>query len=305
MIRSPLQPLRHRPAETAAIIALLAIACALPASLLMASTMTQHGLKRWLHAYEPVITLKHDVAPAQIAQLEADLRAVPYVASITSRSPKDALAIASQRLGPEQTQALGLVPDIFPHSIVIHPEPPVHGHLSLVAHLSSFEAHPAVEDLDLPSPSALQALSTTHNLILLTLLLLTTLLATSTALLAAFLKRLEDDQHQELAILELFGAPRRALTRPSTWRALVLGASSGLLATCALLAAQVTLAAAALNIFAIPSAGALTWWIVPLPIPTCILIARASAALAAQRTRRHDPSSPPNTKNLLLYGQRP
>jgi cell division protein FtsX len=303
MIQSPLHALRARPMETAAVILLLAIACALPGTLLMGSTMGRQGLDRWLTSYEPIITLSLDATPAQIAALEAELKAVEGVGAVTPRSPADSLALAQARLGAEQAQALGLVPDVFPRSLIIRPDVPLQGHIALASALAGMEARDGVAAVDIPSPAALRALSTTRDLTVLALVLAALLLAAAIVLTSAFLARVEADQRRELELLELFGASRRDLARPTVWRALSIGATAGVLASAALLIAQVTLASAALTIFGVEAGGALTWWIVPLPMPLCAALAWA----AAQSTRRRASDAPhavPQTRSLLAYGMR-
>jgi cell division protein FtsX len=302
MIQSPLAPLRHRPLELVAVILLLALAVALPGTLLMGTVMGQQGITRWLTSYEPIVTLSIDATPEQVRALDAELRALPGVASLTLREPADTLALVQARLGPEQAQALGLVPDVFPRAFILRPDVPIQGHIALVSQLAGFEARDGVAAVDIPSPAALRALSHARDLSLIALLLAAALFACAAILTAAFLSRVAADQHRELELLEMFGASRAELARPTVWRALSLGAAAGVIASAALLAAQATLASAALAIFGVEAGGALTWWIVPLPLVLCPAVAWL-AAQAIQRRRARDTAQPlPATRSMLAYG---
>jgi cell division protein FtsX len=304
MIQSPLGPLRARPFEAAAVTLLLTLACALPGSLLMGTTMGRQGLDRWLTSYEPVITVSLDATPEQVRALEAELTAIEGVGAVTLRAPADALALAQERLGAEQAQALGLVPDVFPRAFIIRPDVPLQGHIALAASLAGMEAREGVAAVDIPSPAALRALATTRDLTLLALALCAALMLAAFVLTCAFLDRVQSDQRRELELLELFGASRRELARPNMWRALALGAAAGVLASAALLVAQVSLASAALSIFGVEAGGALTWWIVPAPLPACLILSWLCAQSIMRRRAREEGQPIPQTKPLLAFGWR-
>ncbi len=300
MICTPAQALRQRSVESLAMICLLALAFALPGLVATASWSARDAAARWLNDYRPIVYLRADADATQRDALTRELEATSGVGSVQARTPAQALAQLGERLGDEQVRHLGLNASMLPHSLIVEPLVPVHGHLQLASALGSLEARAHVEAVDLPAPAALQTLELARRLMTLALLTMLGLLSVSFTLLIALLRRLQQDERQEHALLEVFGASATSLARPTLTRGALIGCWAGGAAALMSLLAQWSLQGAAQGMGYVSIFGPVSWLVVAAPLALAPLCG-ALAGLFALRVRARKRPALAQTRAALRY----
>lgn len=306
MIQPPVEALKQRRWESIAILLLLTTALTLPSLLLLTTARAESHLATWLTSYHPVVYIQEGTSPEQITLLHDELRARADIAAITKRSPADALAQLQTSLGPEHVTHLGLSEAMLPTSLVITPQVPLHGHITLASSLAALEARPEVAVVDLPDKDALKLISVARSISLMALLLAIALLTTATILTRAFLATIQRESRRELELLELFGASRASLSRPTRARAMLLVGASGAASSLLLLLAQLNIDRWARAISGLDAAAPITWLVVASPLLLAPLLGLLIGRLAIGiplLNRRYQPADFPGIRSLLHMGR--
>lgn len=238
MIRPAAEALKKRPRACAAIILLWALTLFLPGLLGLSGLSASASASAWLEGYRPVVYLKADTSAEARDKLKAELADWPEVRAVITRAPTQALADLKGRLGDEQVQHLGITTSVLPTSLIIEPVIPVHDHIGLAARAASLEARADVELVSAPGAGALQVLSAVRVVLALALLVGLLLLASAVLLTSQLLRTIQQDERRELELLEIFGASRMTLGRPTLMRGAILGAWGGASAACGLILVQ-------------------------------------------------------------------
>ena len=223
MIRPYAQPLRRHPLVSLAIILLWALTFVLPGLLVMGAVTGEHATRAWLEGYQPVLYLTPQAPADQVQALVHELEAWPGVAQVSRREPAQARALLVERLGAEEVQRLGITEAMMPTSLLIQARVPLMDHVSIISRVASLQAREGlVASVDVPSPQATRQLAMARSALGGVLILGLALLLTSLTLTVSFLRRLRDEEREELAMLERMGVPSAQLARATLARALLL-----------------------------------------------------------------------------------
>ena len=304
MIRPAVDALKARRFETLAVTLLLSLAAMLPGALAISGANAHAHASGWLEAYQPVIYLEPEgVAQAQVQALRAEVEAMPMVRTARLRAPDQALEELRAKLGPERVQQLGLSEAMMPTSLVLEPMVPLHGHIQLAARVSGLEAREMVHAVDVPSASALRLMEAARATVMLSGLIVLLLTLVATVLLATFLRRLRDDERDEIALLEMFGASRSDLVRPTMLRGAALGLCAGLLASGSLLMGQLMVGRWAALISGVAASTLWIWALVLSPLILLPVLGLFVGRLSARRAMRPPTdSSLPEVRCALGFG---
>jgi cell division protein FtsX len=307
MIRPASHALRERPYETAAVVLLLSLALVVPGVMLLLGARAHAHALGWLSAYEPVIYLSTELGDKRddTAQaLRSEVEAWSMVESARVRAPAQALEELRAKLGAERVQQLGLSEAMMPTSVILSPVVPLHGHIELAANVSGLEARDEVSAVDVPSADALRLMEAARSAISVALVIAIVMALVAAILLAAFLRRIRQLESHETELLEMFGASRGALRRPTMLRGAFLGVLSGVLATTTLLVTQLALARWATTLTGVDAGATWTWFIVILPVVLSpalgVLVGRLVAHGEGSRARS---KSLPGTRPALVFGR--
>lgn len=231
MIRPPLDALRHRSAETFAIVILLATAFVLPSLTVATALSTRATSEAWLANYRPVIYLARQSNPETTRHLIDELEGWTLVSEVVHRTPPQALGDLEKRLGPEEVRRLGIKDSMLPHSLIIEPALPLVGHIELVSRVAGLEARMEVTTVDIPSALAMRTLTAVRWLLMAGLAIILVFMATAVFVTASFLRALQERERQEWLVLELFGAALSDMRHPAMVRGLTVGVAAGALGT--------------------------------------------------------------------------
>lgn len=307
MIRPASHALKERPYETAAVALLLALTMILPGVMLLAGARVHAHALGWLSAYEPVVYLSPEVGEDRDALTEAlrtEVESWSMVDSARVRAPAQALEELRGKLGAERVQQLGLSEAMMPTSVILSPVVPLHGHIELAARVSGLEARDEISAVDVPSADALRLMEAARGAISVALVIAVLMSLVTAILLAAYLQRIRRLESHETELLEMFGASRGALRRPTILRGGFLGITSGLLATVTLLVCQLALSRWAAALTGVDASATWTWFVVVLPVALTpalgILVGRVVAHNAGGRARK---KSLPGTRPALVFGR--
>lgn len=238
MLRPPLAALTSRPVESLSLVLLLACALTLPGAVSMGAMMTQTSAQAWLERYEPTVYLDAHATPEQVRELQKELGAWSSVERAQLRSPEGAVETLRARLGEEAVEHLGIGPAMMPTSILLKPKVALRDHVQLIAAVQGLEARDAVASVDVPSAQSSKMLHAAHATAWAALVCMLMLWVLSLGLLWAFLRRVLKDEHQEMALLEQFGASGFSLVRAHWVRGAAMGGVGGVVACGALLCVQ-------------------------------------------------------------------
>lgn len=238
MLRPPLAALTSRPIESLCLVLLLACALTLPAAVGMGAMMTQTSAQAWLERYEPTLYLDAHASAEDARVLQKELMAWSSVGSAQLRSPEGAVETLRKRLGPEAVQHLGIGPAMMPTSITLKPNVALKDHVGLIGAVQGLEARDIVASVDVPSAQSTKMLHAAHAVAWAALVCMLVLWVLSLGLLWSFLRRVLKDEHQEMALLEQFGASGFSLVRAHWIRGAVMGGIGGVVACTALLCVQ-------------------------------------------------------------------
>lgn len=266
MIDSPAQALRRRRWETLGVMFLLALAMFLPGVLLMGAERVHAHTESWLLSYQPVIYVQEGATAEQVTALTDELSRWPGVEQVLLHDRDQALAELSAELGEERVHHLGISSAMLPRSVELVPGVPLQGHIELASKVAALEVREEVAAVDVPDSEALKLMAFMRTMAVCAILLCALLTATALVMASAFLRRLQDEERDMSELLEVFGATRRSLARPSMARSLILSAWAGGGATMALFVAQLNLTRWIGQLFGTQAPVPLTWIIVFLPL---------------------------------------
>ena len=218
MIESPGEALRARRGETFAVICLLAWAFVLPGAGWLVAERCEAHAEAWLVSYRPVIYLAEGLEAERGEALRAELERWPGVAHAVTRERAASLTALQQALGEERVAHLGISEAMLPRSVELEPSVPFHGHIELASRVASLSVRPQVAAVDVPDAEALRLMEIARDGALAALLAMAVMLGCALWLARAFLRRVQRDERELLELLEIFGASRAALVRPTLWR---------------------------------------------------------------------------------------
>ena len=142
---------RERPAETCALVVLVALALSGPIALYFVSTSVRAAAHGWLDAFRPVVYLSVDQSDERAHSLKREITDWRGVGGVQVRPPDEGLETVRRRLGPRSIEEMELTESMFPYSLVVELESHSGRELDLVSRLSALQTRDAIEAVDVPS----------------------------------------------------------------------------------------------------------------------------------------------------------
>ncbi|MBA2664857.1 MAG: hypothetical protein H0U74_21390 [Bradymonadaceae bacterium] len=227
MLRPALHTFYDCKLHTGVVTVLLAIALVAPGTLALFAACSHSAANQWLSSYQPIVYLAPGTAAEAAQKLVDELTDWSTVAAVTQRTPAEALKQLRERLGNDHVRELGITEAMLPQSLILRPAIPVAGHIDLVSRVAGLEARMEVASIDVPSSGALKTLSIVRWAAIGAALLLGLLGLIASYVIIGFLRALQRNEQEELAVLEIFGAEDLVLRRPSIVRGLAVGLWGG------------------------------------------------------------------------------
>lgn len=225
--KSALKRLLATPLQTLMTALVVAIALALPATLLLALDNVERLGERWDANPKLNVFLHLRAQPAAIEQLQTQIRALPQVASLDYISPKDALAQFEQQSGFSDV-IKGLEENPLPPTLVVTPKQFTPEVLELLAAKIRTLAVVDSVDLDMAWVKRLQALMQLGEKVVLAL---ASLLGFGVLLAIGNTVRLAiESRKEEILVTKLVGGTNSFVRRPFLYSGVWYGLFGGVLA---------------------------------------------------------------------------
>lgn len=235
MLKSPLSALSEYRLPTLGVVLTMAAALWLVAAVAALSLEVRSAGEQWWDSFYPVAYL--DVGPEsdEFIEFVDELEAWIGVAGVDVETPEEMLQRLEEQFGENEIRQMGVDATMMPTAVVIRPELWRPGQVDLIARVEALEVRPYVVAVDAPRGEALSWMDGGRLVIAGGLVVILAGLLGSMIGLAGLLRRFQERERHTNHLLEIFGAPPKALIRPTILRALAIGAASGAVAGLAFL----------------------------------------------------------------------
>ena len=229
-MRSPLDSLGHHRAATAGVVLALAASMWLVAAVGVAVFQIQQGASTWWASFSPVVYLEGGADSEEVERLRTEIEGWSEVSTVTVEGPQKMMARLKEEFGAEEVEAMGVEASMMPTALVVTPRLWRPKEVELVARLEAMEVRRSVVEVEAPAPGALDWMERGRSVAAGVLIAAAISLMASLIGFSSFLRHLQYRHRRENHLLEVFGASRWALRRPTLIRSLVLGTTAGAVA---------------------------------------------------------------------------
>ena len=230
MLRSPLEALAAHRITTIGVIVAVATSLWLVAALGASVVQAQTSADGWWEGFLPVVYLDPGAGQEKTNALADEIEEWAQVASVEVEGPDQAMERLEEQLGADEVRDMGVDETMMPTSLVVHPHLWRSDQVEVIANAEALEVRSEVVGVDAPRAGALDWLDGARIVLVGLALAVFLALLSSLVAMTTFLRRIQAGERRENHLLEVFGASRSGLRRPTLWRGLVLGTSAGFVA---------------------------------------------------------------------------
>lgn len=228
MLRSPLEALGEQPATTAAAILALAAWLWMAAASATVYLQLKPTADAWFERSAPVVYLQPGAAEADIDELAREIEQWSQVEHTEFRSSEELLEALEERIGEEDTAALGIDGTVMPSGLVVVPRIWWADGVEFGERLETLVDRQSVVGIDAPEGRFVEWLRRGRTASVAVAICVVVGLAATLVMFGAVLRRMQRREWREKHLLEVFGASPASLKRATLVRGTAVGLAAGL-----------------------------------------------------------------------------